>query len=93
MTPEPGNGWSRYEVAVMGQLSQLQTELGNVRRELREENERLRDEIRAMKDKELTELRVKVGMLEVRAGAYGLLGGLISAGVIIATVFLRGGVS
>lgn len=86
-----GNGWDREKGEVMYRL----TELSRLIEALRQENSRQYQEVVAkierIQEERIAKLEVKVGQLEVKAGIFGGIGGLLAAAVVIGAQLLGSG--
>jgi hypothetical protein len=56
---------------------------------VREEVEGVSDKFDKLKDGDITTMKVEIAMLKVKAGVWGLLGGMISVGIAILAQLLR----
>ena len=63
--------------------------LGELKR-LGEEIQEVGGKIDNLKDKEISSMKVEIGMLRVKAGVWGLLGGLIPVAIAILIALVRG---
>lgn len=76
--------WFEYRRLVMGELERISRQITMLESKI--------DGQKTLRDAEVSELRVKIGMLEVKAGIYGALSGLLVAiGTVLMSFFMRGG--
>ena len=81
-TPDPA-GWGAYERLVLAKLEELSNEMKELRVDLNEEVKDIR--------KEQTKQDVAIAMLQVKAGLFGSLAGLVTLVVYIGYTILGGG--
>lgn len=81
-TPDPA-GWGAYERLVLAKLEELSNEMKELRVDLKEEVKDIR--------KEQTKQDVAIAMLQVKAGLFGSLAGLVTLAVYIGYTILGGG--
>ena len=76
--------WFEYRRLVMGELDRISRQITMLESKI--------DDQKSLRDAEVSDLRVKIGMLEVKAGIYGALSGLLVAiGTVLMSFFMRGG--
>jgi hypothetical protein len=99
------SSWSEYARLVLTELARHSTTLDALKKESAEGLASVRREIAEMREDHvraiaahnadigvrLTQALIKIGKLEVRAGVWGMLGGLIPAVVTLAVVLLKRG--
>lgn len=68
------NTWHEYRLLVLGGLQRIDKELESLNRKL--------DQQDGVHGKEISDLRVEVGMLKVKASVYGAMGGTVMAIVL-----------
>lgn len=73
-----GNGWSEYQRLVIDRLDRLDHKINSIQAQI--------DQIHR---EEISEIKVDIAMLKVKAGVFGLVGGFLPAAAL-ALYFLFG---
>jgi hypothetical protein len=71
------NGWDSYQKLVLAKLEDHSGLLDLLSKEVSE-----------LRNKDITELKVEIAMLKIKAGMWGAAAGMIPAGVAVALVWL-----
>lgn len=77
------NGWGSYERLVLSKLEELSTDIKEI-------NQKIDDEVKDIR-REQTKQDVAIAMLQVKAGVFGSLAGLVTLAVYIGYTLLGGG--
>ena len=80
--------WGREKGEVMHRLGELGRLIEAMRAEHAAQMASLSSKIDKLQEERIAKLEVKVGQLEVKAGIFGGIGGLLAAAVVIGAQFL-----
>ena len=83
-----GNGWDEWKNFVLQELKRLNICLVDVQKSSEPSNETLHADLKEV-IKTVGKINVEVGMLKVKAGIWGLIGGLIPTLIVVALFIIQ----
>lgn len=74
----PKNGWNGYQKLVLNKLDDHSSALND-----------LKEEVSELRTKDITDLKIDIAMLKIKAGVWGAAAGMIPAVVAVSIAMLK----